>query len=206
MVAVSYIGWGLPLLLIPVSFLTYRMKNKKKKRYLVYIFILFVAFIFNLTGISFKVDFLDSTLYLVVSFIICEFCWSITRIKNRPLVTLFVICGVILFGAAYKDWLVGGPQKNNSLRATTIKDRYIIRENVYTVKERNTFTAKGMTKTIALYRDITKHPFETRIGEYVLPEGYFKAQIRYHWTRTPRGVKLNLIGDSDTLWSLGDGL
>ena len=85
--------WFAPILVIPASYLVFRIDYLRSLRYWSYVFILFIAFLFNLLSISFRTDLADIFLNMSVFFIFSEFFWYFSRVRSR------IIFRILLTGA-----------------------------------------------------------------------------------------------------------
>jgi hypothetical protein len=202
----NFLLWTLPFLVLMLSFLSFRVDLLKSLRYKIYILILFIAFILDLTHMSFTNDVFDTIRFLLVTFILGDFLWNVTRIRKPRLKIVFTILGLVSFCWVYMGWTIDGPQKNSDHWRDKLVQTYTNHKNrVYVLKERIKYSTKPVTRILTIYKIKKLNLIEQQVREYKIPEGYENSEFRYGWSNTANGVRLDLINGKDTIWTLGEG-
>ena len=89
----NFLLWTLPFLVLLLSFLSFRVDLLKPLRYKIYILILFIAFVLDLTHMSFTNDVFDTIRFLLVTFILVIFYGMLLEFVNlrSELYSLFLV-------------------------------------------------------------------------------------------------------------------
>jgi hypothetical protein len=202
----NFLLWTLPFLVLMLSFLSFRVDLLKSLRYKIYILILFIAFILDLTHMSFINDVFDTIRFLLVTFILGDFLWNVTRIRKPKVRVIFTMLGIISFCWVYMSWTIDGPRKNSNHWRDKLVQTYTNHKNrVYVLKERVEYSTKPVTRKLAIFKIKKFDLIEQQVREYKIPEGYENSVFRYGWSNTANGVRLDLINGKDTIWTLGEG-
>ncbi len=196
--------WLVPFLLIAAAFFSFRLKTFRGLRYKIYGVILFVAFLSDLTGFSFRADQFDTVIKMLVLFVISEACWNLLRIKNRNAAKVLIFCCIAVFGLVYSSWIFQGPKNAERLWKAETVDRYKNDQAEYVVKERRLLKGIKKVRVFELYKNINSLPLESKIRTWEAAEGYYRADFNYRWSYSYSGVRLDLISGKDTLWTLGE--
>lgn len=203
--SLGFVVWIVPVITIVVAFFTSGIIVFRFQRYVLYLLVLFCAFLFDLMSLSFKKDAIDLIGSQITLLTLADFFWRGVRMKNRFLRYSSLILGLVLFIAGYMDWIRGGPLRVYRFFDSTIASCSEGNYAGYYVKIRGILKLKteGSDK-IVLFK---KGPFgilEKKCVQYSIPEGYEKAQFTYHWLKLEDHVAVQITGDSDALWTIAD--
>lgn len=202
----NFLLWTLPFVVLLLSFLSFRADLLKPLRYKIYIFILFIAFVLDLTHMSFSYDLFDTIRFLLVTFILGDFLWNVTRISKPKTRAAFTTLGLISFCWVYMSWAIDGPRNNGNHWNDKLVETYTNHKHrVYVLKERVEYSTKPVTRKLSLSKIKKLNILEQQVREYKIPEGYGNSEFRYGWSDTQNGVRLDLINGKDTIWTLGEG-
>jgi hypothetical protein len=200
--------WASPLLLPPISFFLTRLKTLRTPRNYLYVIIIFGAFFLNLTGRSFKNDYIDKALYLSVALILLEIFWLLfydLRQKRKVLFRIFSTIALILFITGFWKWLSVGPTHFERFWITGISGVFQNKSVNYYIKEYDNCSFIHPTRLIALSKSVKWSPLEKKVNSYQTPEGYYNTPFDYKWSKTYQGIRVDIKDKSDTLWTLGEG-
>ena len=200
--------WASPVLLLPAGFYLSRLKLLRTQRNYLYAIIIFGAFFLNLTGISFKNDYLDKALYLSVALILLEIFWLLfydIRQRRKILFRFFSIIALALFITGFWKWFSVGPTNFERFWATGICGVFQNKSASYSIKESDNCSIFHPARLIDLTKSVKWSPFEKRINSYQTPEGYYNTPFDYQWSKTYQGVRVDIKDKADTLWTLGEG-
>lgn len=200
--------WASPILLLPASFILSKLKIFRTQRNYLYAIIIFGAFFLNLTGRSFKNDYLDKALYLCVALVLLEIFWIIfydMRQRRKVLFAFFSIFTMVLFIAGFWNWFSVGPKHFERFWNTGMSGTFINKAVTYTVKEYDNCSLTHPTRLIALNKSVKWSPFEKKVNSYQTPEAYYNTPFDYKWSKTHQGIRVDIKDKSDTLWTLGEG-
>lgn len=198
--------WVVPFLILPGGYLLFRLKRGRVIRYWIYFAILFCSFLFDLTGTSFRIDFFDILLFLGTTLTLCEFFWWLHFIKNKTLFSVVFLGALTFFILSYHEWILLGPQKISTLWESEIVDSFKGKTGNYRIKEKKNIEDGKTIRVFYLYKEMNSPFFEQIIGLFTVPADYKKAIFSFKWRNTAQGVRLDMIGDRDTLWTLGEGI
>jgi hypothetical protein len=202
----NFLLWTLPFLVLLLSFLSFRADILKPLRYKIYVFILFIAFLLDLTHISFVNDVFDTIRFLLVTFILGDFLWNVTKIRKTKTRAVFTTLGLISFCWVYMSWTIDGPRKNINHWSDKVVQTYTNHKNrLYVLKERIEYSTRPVTRVLTISKIKKINMLEQQVREYKVPEGYENSEFRYGWSNTVNGVRLDLINGKDTIWTLGEG-
>ncbi|HON09591.1 MAG: hypothetical protein GX089_17595 [Fibrobacter sp.] len=198
----NFLIWVLPFLVLVCAYFGFRSKAHRKIRYLVYAIVVFIAFLFDLMGISFKADQFDSVLKLMVLFIVSEVCWNFLRLKNRIAASAHIAGSFIVFFLAYSGWVYSGPSGAQAIWKADVAGSYLSGKTMYVVKERKMVRLGEKKRIFELHKVKNNLPLESEINTWEVPESYALAEFSFGWSTTPEGVNVDLISGGDTLWTL----
>ncbi len=201
--AALYIEWLFPVFIIPLSFCLNRWVPYKKIRYTVYVLILAAAFFLDLFKVSFRSELIDNVMFFSVQVIITEFFFNLLKTRKKIWAALVTISFTVFFFYTNSAWLMAGSSHNELRRNTTI-EVYKNAHGDYALEKRLSRNFRHPSYVYVLNRNISRTPFEEQIDSYLTQDGYFKAKFLTKWEDTKDGVKLDLIVEKDTLWSLGE--
>lgn len=197
--------WLAPVLASATGVLLSLIKDFRKIRYCVYFVILFIAFLFDLMSLSFTSDIMDTVFLLIVALSLSEIYWKLFRFKNRVFYTLSVVIGLFIFIFAFKPWFSGGPENVKRNWESQIVSEHTRHAVKYTVKEIKVLNKKRLLRKFRVNKNSKYLPLEKLIGTYTVPEGYYNAEFRFNWTTKENKFGVDLIGDKDVLWTIGEG-
>jgi len=202
----NFLLWILPFFVLILSYFSFRINPVKGLRYRLYALVLFIVFVMDLMQLSFIIDTIDTVRFLFVTFIIADIGWNVIKIRKIPVKVLFMVLGITAYSLSYFGWVAGGPQKNSSFWYQKVIEQYTNHKNRnYILKEHTDSSLKETIRQLSLYK-VKKVPFiEELVREYRLPEGYEKAELKFGWSNTQNGVRLDIINNKDTIWTLGEG-
>jgi len=199
----TFVVWLLPFLVLAAGYVSNKVNYLKPVRNKLYIFILFCAFLLDLTSLSFVNGYIDTVRYLIVTFILCDIGFSILRIKKVVIKAILVILGATLFLYTFSGWIFDGPSKVMEHCLNKQLDTYVnSKQNTYFVRQHVNYLLKR--RTMSLYRVKQVPVMEQRIRDYKVPSGYLSSEFTFGWSNTANGVRLDLISGKDTLWTLGE--
>lgn len=199
----DFLLWLSPLFTVFAGLLLFFFKKFKKIRIATCLVVLFVTFLFDLTSISFQSDYYDLMLLLLATLFVSEVFWNILRIKQKKIIVVFLVLGIAGFFLTFKEWINQGPVYVTESYNTSIISRYAKDDQNYILKENNKSNAYK-TKTIKLYRLIKLFHLEQHRGTFQVPDSYLCASFKFKWRLADSGVMVDLVGNSDTLWTLKD--
>ncbi|KMQ50435.1 hypothetical protein CHISP_2682 [Chitinispirillum alkaliphilum] len=193
-----------PLLVVTLGYFLCKCKLLKTQRVILYLLVLFMSFVLDLTGVSFQNDLFNVFLYFSALTIIAEIIWRIylSNKKNlfkrlaATLLSSYIILNIL--------WLIFSPAPKSRISAEQI-DTYTFNNKTYTLKKRVSRKIIGYPRhVVTLNRVVPSTPFEKQIDKYVTAEGYFFSEYSFNWGSDSRNVWVDLIGDKDTLWTLSE--
>jgi hypothetical protein len=198
--------WSLPLLMLLLSFISFKLNILKGVRYKFYTLVLFIAFLFDLMHLSFSNDILDTVRFLLVTFIIADILWNVTRMRKVFFKSAAVISGLIVFSWVYLSWVVDGPGKVfYHWKDKTISSYTNHKNRLYVLKEKFDTGARSVKRNFTLFKVKKVNILEEEVRTYTLPEGYVNSDFSFKWSNTDNVVRLDLINGKDTIWTLGEG-
>jgi len=177
-----------------------RIKKMRSQRYLFYAVILFIAFLIDLNSLKFSNFRLDIALSLSVTLILSEFFWSINRSRNKVFFTISLVTGILIFSYLFRQWFISGPVNVCSLWESKVVSEHSIGNVKYKVREPLKKNDQG--RTFILYKCLKYLPLEKFMEKFTTPQGYDRAQFRFRWHIKNGAIMADIIGDSDTLWTL----
>ncbi len=197
--------WLAPFLVVSTGFCFSRIKKMRSLRYVSYAVILFIAFLTDLNSLKFSNYRLDIALFLSVTLIFSEFFWSIIRFRNKVFIAISLVTGILVFGYIFRLWFINGPDQICSFWKSQVVSEYSRSTDPgstakYKIREQ-VKRQKG-DRTFKLYKCLKHVPMEKLLGKFRAPEGYGNAQFSFRWYVKNGTVMVDLIGDSDTLWTL----
>ncbi len=198
--------WFLPLLALLLSFISFKLNILKGVRYKFYTLVLFIVFLFDLMHFSFSNDIIDTVRFLLVTFIIADILWNVTRMRKVFFRSAAVISGLVVFSWVYLSWAVDGPNKVfDHWKDKTISSYTNHKNRQYVLKEKFETGARSVKRIFTLFKVKKVNILEEEVRTYTIPEGYVNAEFSYKWSNTDNGVRLDLINGRDTIWTLGEG-
>ncbi len=200
--------WLLPFVIIFASFFTSRIVSYRFTRYLIYFFILFLAFISDLQSISFRYDKIDILFYRAVLFVFADFFWRIVRNRKMYLRIGGIIIGIALFLWNYYEWIIVGPAYLNRLWNSQCVSVCKAKGREYYLKiRRQVYWKDSLAHNILLFKTLNPPILEQRIDKFHVPKGYERSNFSFVWdTTTSNMISVQIVGDNDTLWTLGEPL
>ncbi|MBN1576029.1 MAG: hypothetical protein JW913_05720 [Chitinispirillaceae bacterium] len=199
------IVWCMPFILLAAGFFTSRITAFRLTRYGFYFGVLFCAFLFDLQSTSFRIDKIDILFALLVLFVLSDFFWRVVRSKHLWLRIAALVTGLALFSWNYHEWIIIGPKSLNRLWNSKRLSEFKTKHGLYYVKQRcpEHWRKSAPCDMVLLKTRIT--PFlEQRLDKYPIPEGYENSTISLVWDTSSQSVSVQMVGDNDTLWTLGD--
>ena len=168
---------------------------------------LFCAFMFDLQSTSFRFDKIDILFYQMVLLVFADFFWRIIRNRRLILRISAIVIGLALFVWTYHEWIIVGPASLNRLWNAQCLSTYKAKQREYFIKKRCPVYWKKSARCNLILLKTRKTPiFEERIDKYQIPDGYEGATISFVWDTTAHLVSVQIVGDNDTLWTLGEPL
>lgn len=197
----EFVLWLAPVFIVAGGLFLSNLKKIRTLRYVFYSLVLFTAFLIDLNNVIFSNYKLNMILFLVVSLFFSEFFWKMLRSKKRILVILSVISGLLLFAFEYKDWVFTGPTHFRVLWESPVVSEYKKENEIYKLRE-SVKSACDKSRIFKLYKCTGFLTLEKYKDQFKVPEGYRNAQFHFRWHHKASGVSVDLIGESDTLWTL----
>lgn len=202
MILFDYFFWLSPVFMIISGVLLAHTIIFIRQRYVIYAVVLFLAFLFDLTGISFISDIADKVLLLTATAIITEFYWRIFCLnRNRLLRSVSIMIGIGLFLLSFNSWIFSGA--NNANLKSEILSRYQIKDKTYIIKEFKN-PEDGYARTFSLNKCLKHFPLEKFLKSYKIPDGYENAEFKFQWVLRKNILCVDIIGDKDQLWTLDE--
>lgn len=199
------IVWCIPFILLLTGFFTSRITNYRLTRYGVYCGVLFLAFLFDLQSTSFRFDKVDIFFAQMVLFVVTDFFWRMARSRRLWLRIAALATGLALFTWSYHEWIILGPRSLNRLWDSQKLSECTTKYGLYYVKRRYPEQwRKNAQCNLVLLKTRSLAFLEERLDKYQIPEGYRKSDISFAWDTTSESVSVQIVGDNDTLWTLGD--
>lgn len=193
--------WLAPIFVVSTGFFLSRVKKMRSQRYFFYAVILFLAFLIDLNSLKFSNYRIDIALFLSVTLVISEFFWGIIGSRNKVFRTISLVSGILVFSYVFRHWFVSGPLHICSLWESKVVSEYSGRNGRYHVREQ--LGKQGnQDRTFRLYKCLKNIPMEKFIGKFRTPDGYDRAQFNFRWYIKNGAVMVDIIGGSDTLWTL----
>lgn len=203
----KYTIWLLPCIMVAAAFFTSGIKRFRFVRLGVSFAVLFCAFLLDLQSLSFRLDRLDFAFEMLVVFVIADFMWRGVRKRNCVFRIGVLALGVGFFCLRYIDWFVPGTASVGTLKESAHLSVFKAHKRLFFVKEHREFnTKKAQAPNITLYRTFKVSPLEQQMDGFEVPEGYENSSLSFSWIATQQSVSVQIIGDADTLWTLGDPL
>ncbi len=204
-----FLIWVTPILVLIAGFFASMIKQFRMGRYGIYLGVLFLAFILDLQSTSFKFDVLDFVFSQLVLLVLADFFWRVVRGKAVVLRVIGLITGCVLFGLTYKEWILKGPGPASMQHVQQSKrlSEYKAHNKIFFIKEdRSNNRKSGPVCTLNLLKSGQLSITEQRIDHFEVPFGYENTVFSFAWTTTTESISVQIIGDTDTLWTLGDPL
>ncbi len=202
---VDLVLWLTPFFAVFAGLFLSRVKKMRLQRYVLYGIILFIAFLVDLNSLKFSNYRLNIALFLSVTLIFSELFWSINRSRNKVFRKISLIVGILIFGYVFRQWFISGPVHTCSLWESQVVSEYSIRDDIYKVREQAK-KQEAYGRTFKLNKCLKYVPMEKYLSKFTIPEGYDRAQFSFRWYIKKGTVMVDLIGDSDTLWTLQGGI
>lgn len=196
--------WLAPFFVVSAGFCLSRVKKMRSQRYAFYAVILFIAFLIDLNSLKFSNYRLDIALVLSLTLIFSDFFWSINRTRNKVFYTISLVTGILIFSYIFRQWFISGPVHTSSLWESKVTSEHSRGNEKYRVRE-PLKRQRVQGRTFKLYKCLKHIPMEKYMGKFIIPQGYDKAQFRFRWWIKNGAVMVDIIGDSDTLWTLHGG-
>lgn len=202
----NFLLWILPFFVLILSYFSFRLNPVKSLRYKIYALILLIVFVMDLMKLTFVNDAIDTVRFLLVTFIIADIGWNVIKIRKTPVKVLFIVLGIAAYSCSYFSWVACGPQKNNDFWYQKVIEQYTNhKKRNYILKEHNESSLKRTIRNVSLYKVKKVSFIEELVREYRLPDGYENAELKFGWSNTSNGVRLDIINNKDTIWTLGEG-
>ncbi|NLL12666.1 MAG: hypothetical protein GX267_04610 [Fibrobacter sp.] len=196
--------WLAPFFVVSLGFFLSRVKRLRPQRYVFYAVILFIAFLIDLNSLKFSNYRLDIALFLFVTLVFSELFWSIKRSRNKIFNTISLVTGILIFSYLFRQWFISGPVHVCSLWESQVVSEHSRGDIKYRVRE--PLKNSDQARTFKLYKCLKYIPMEKFMGKFTIPQGYDRAQFRFRWYKKNGAVMVDIIGDSDTLWTLQGGI
>jgi hypothetical protein len=195
--------WMTPFFMLGIGFLTSMVKRFRLTRYGIYCIILLIAFLFDLQSKSFCNDKFDLVFTQFVVWVFADFFWRIIRRKNRVVRIIGLTAGLLLFFWNYHEWIFVGPVSLNRLWNAQVVAEKSAKKTVYYVKRRcQARFRKEPVCNLVFLKQVTPAFLEQRIDLFTIPEGYETAQLTFIWQQVEELQTVQVVGNSDTLWTL----
>lgn len=205
--ALRSIVWFLPFVIVAGGFFTSRITSFRTTRYGIYFGVLFSAFMFDLQSTSFRYDKIDILFYQTVLFVFADFFWRILRNRHLFLRIGALVVGLTLFVWTYHEWVIVGPASLNRLWNAQCLSEYKADKSDYFVKKRCPVKWRDPAACNLILLKTRKLSFlEERIDTFQIPEGYEKSTLSFVWDTSSQLISVQIVGDNDTLWTLGEPL
>ncbi|MCU0608500.1 MAG: hypothetical protein MUF22_01875 [Chitinispirillaceae bacterium] len=197
--------WSIPFLIIPISYLFYRLVPLRKIRYSCYAIVFAGAFFLSLFRLSFRSEIIDTGEVMLINFILWESFWFLGRVAKGKLYLVIAVLALSLYGLENQRWITGGPANAWKLWNPVVASTYERAGVRYSVKEKDCFSRSNPARILTLTRTV-RFPFvEKQIYAYRTPKGYHETPFTYVWSDTDRGVRLDVNHYNYTLWTMGEG-
>ena len=196
--------WSVPFLLIPLSYVFYRVVPLRKIRYYSYLIILVAAFFLSLFHLTFHNDMVDTGEIFLINFILWEFFWFVGRVVKGKFFFVVLLLVLGLYGLENQRWIVAGSANASKLWKPVIATSYNHNNVWYFVKEKDCFNSKRPARLLTLTRKVKFPGLEKQIYTYRTPKGYYLEPFSYKWSDEP-GVHLEIKHGDRTLWTMGEG-
>lgn len=197
--------WLAPLLVLPASWVFYKVIPFRKQRYCIYAVALVAAFTLDLFHVSFSNGMVNTGSRMFVCFMVAELFWNIGRLAKGKLLTVLAIVALCLYGAYFHRWIAAGPAKGRELWAPVVASSFKVDNIEYRVIDSDRFDRRRPSREITLVKQTGRFPLEKLINAYRTPEGYYKTAITYKWSISPLGVRLDLCDKNNKLRTMGEG-
>ncbi|MCX7726644.1 MAG: hypothetical protein N2053_07320 [Chitinispirillaceae bacterium] len=202
---VKFLEWILiPSLVVVIGYFTSKITSHREIRYLISFLILLLAFITDLQSFSFSSYYGDLIFSIIVSSVFSDIVWRFYKRKNKILKVGALTVGVILFASEYHDWILSGPINIDKITKDNILSYSKKGDKIYCTKMHcSRYTKISKRCDIKLIRCFPLKIFEKEIESYKVPKGYENADFTFRWDTTGRDIAAYVIGNKDTLWTLG---
>ncbi len=202
---VDLILWMAPFIVVLAGLGLSRIKAMRSQRYVFYAVILFIAFLIDLNSLKFSNFRLDIALSLSVTLIVSEFFWRMVRSRNKVFFTTSLVIGILIFGYQFRQWIISGPVNASYLWESQVASEHSTKDAKYKLIE--PFKMKYANgRTFKLYKCLKYLPMEKFMEKYTTPQGYERAEFSFRWYIKNGAVMVDIIGNSDTLWTLKEGI
>lgn len=196
--------WLAPVIVVSGGICLSHVKKMKLLRYIIYGAVFFTAFLIDLNSLKFSDYRLDIALFLSVTLVFSEIFWNLIRSANKTVAMLSLFAAILLFAFVYKQWAILGPAKVRTLWESPVVSEFTRGADGYKIRE-SVSGQRINARTLKLYKCMRHTPLEKFKGKFRVPEGYYNAQFRFRWYVKKGVINVELIGDSDILWTLHDG-
>jgi len=161
MTIVGILIWTIPLCMVSGGFFTSGIKAYRYARYLLYIAILFLAFLFNLQSTSFKNDAADFIFSQAVLLVCADLFWRIVRRRNRVFRISGVVLGCTCLWLMYGNWIIDGPSSIMQVKREGRLSERKVSAKIYFVKnEWAPRHKKGGATSLLLLKSSRMSPLE----------------------------------------------
>lgn len=189
-----------------VGFVLARLKRYNRLRAAVFAVVLFAAFLFDLLSTSFCNDRFDTGLKLLVALALSELFFRLTRFKRKGLFITALLTGALVFFWINRGWITAGPQHAHELWQDHVLTQHSLSHKKYRIKKRTIFVFCKRSYDLVLFRQGKAALIERELNHYNLPEGYENADYSFAWKDRTHPLQVQIIGNTDTLWTLEDTL
>ncbi|MDG5814846.1 hypothetical protein QA601_07150 [Chitinispirillales bacterium ANBcel5] len=194
--------WLVLILNISVSYLVFKKCTLGTFRTAAYMLILFTAFIFDLSGLSFSNLYLFSVFTMVVLFVLSELFWYLhKKLTNLKVKIVFTIVGLSAFVVFVIPWAGAFSIPHATFPQTAVK-YYEVENSEFVVRQRLRRNLFDLSHHFTLRRSIPFLPLEKKLDSYSSPEGYFDSVYKFLGTESSEGVHIIIVADEDTLWTV----
>jgi len=196
--------WFILLAIVSAGFVVDRVAPYKRGRYLFYVVLLLMTFIFDLNKASFRSDIVNAIQYLLVLVIIVEIVLICVRKKSKLLLGGAFVLFVPVFLYVYSALLLIVPLPCHDKRGEIVSVYEDCVGKKYTLAKRLSFDPFRPAWVYGLNKDIRRTPLKKQVDKYVTPNGYLESGFSQQWRCVGDRAQVELNVDGYTLWVLED--
>ena len=196
--------WLIPILIIPFTFYTARYIPLRAPRFVAYVILLVAALVVGLNKLQLSNNVADRICDFTILFMVGEMFWAFNKFKSKKVFNFLLVIFLMCYGAFIFKWIIAGPQGIMQYWGVNVIDSREMKSGGYEIKV--TDHKISHKRTFVLLKKV-KYPFlEKRVDKWATIPGYYKSEFSYKWSNTPQGVRVDLVADSNTIWTIGEGL